>query len=115
MLQILPECGAEGRILQRELDSGNEEPQFVAGIVPVALDFVREHRGLLHQLPQRIGQLNFSVLSGLCLAQDGENLRRQHITTDDRQIGGRIRRGRLFYEIVHTMQTPPMRRAEMMP
>lgn len=61
--------------------------------MPLSLDFVGEHRGVLDELPQGVGQLNFSVLTWRRLAEDQEDLRRQDIPADDgeirRRIGGR--------------------------
>jgi hypothetical protein len=93
LLQELAERRSQRWVLERQFHGGNEESEFVARIVPLSLDFVGEHRGVLDELPQGVGQLNFSVLTRRRLAEDREDLRRQDIPADDgeirRRIGGR--------------------------
>ncbi len=85
-MQELAERRSQGRVFQSQFYGGDEKSEFVAGIVPLSLDFVGEHRGGLDQLTQRIRQLNFSVLARRGLAEDRENFRWQHVASDDGQV-----------------------------
>ncbi len=106
-MQKLGERRSQGRILECQFDGGDEKSELIACIMPLPLNFMREHRGVPHELPQGIGQLNFSVLARRSFPEDRKNFRRKHIAPDD----GKIRRGiggrRLFNQIFDPVQPVP--------
>ncbi len=103
-MQELAERRSQGRVLERQFHGGDEKSELVAGIVPLSFDFVGEHRGVLHELAQGIGELNFSVLPRRGLTEDRENFRRQDIASDDREIGRSIRRGGFFDQVIDPVE-----------
>src|SRR5207244_4917288 len=51
------------------------------------------------------GQLDLAIFTRLGLSQDGENLWRQDVATDNRQIGRGFGRRRFFYKPLDSMQS----------
>ena len=84
--QRLPEVGA----LEREGDVGLEEAEAVAGVVALPLEPVAEQPLLAGQHGERVGELDLAPHSRLHVLQDREDLGRQDVAADHRQVGGGV-------------------------
>lgn len=61
-----------------------------AAIEALALEFVSQHTALLGLFHQGIGDLDLAALAWLGLLDQGEDVGREDVATDDRQVGRRI-------------------------
>jgi hypothetical protein len=71
---------------KREVDHRFEEPELVAGVVADASDFAGVNRPALQQLAQPVGQLNLTGPIALGERQRREDIRRQNVAADYRQV-----------------------------
>jgi len=91
--EIFTELRPQRGILECEFNGRNEKSQLVSGIIALPLYLQRIHRRLFRQFPKCVGQLDLAIFTRPGFSKNGENVRRQHIATDDRQIGrGFVRR-----------------------
>ena len=92
--QVVAEGLREVRPAQREIHHGLEEPQLVAGVVAHAVDLAAVDRPLLQQPPQPVGQLDLAgaVLLLRGLLQRREDVGREDVAADDREVRRRLRR-----------------------
>src|SRR5438093_5687137 len=72
---------------ERKLDGRLEEAELVARVEALALERDRVHRAAGAQRPQRVGELDLAPRVGCRLGEDAEDLRRQHVAPDDREVG----------------------------
>ena len=86
---------------QREVDHRLQESELVAGVVADALDLAGVDRPRLQQLAQAVGQLDLARPVALGRRQRGEDVGRQDVAADDRQVGRRLVARRLLDEIAH--------------
>ena len=77
-------------MLQRVVDGRFEIADFFAGVVPLAFEHVAVKLALLHELPQRVGELDLASSAAAGLLQNREDLRRQDIAADDRVVRRRV-------------------------
>ena len=91
----------EIRPAQREVDHRLQESELVAGVVADAFDFAGVDRPRLQQLAQAVGQLDLAGAIALGRRQRREDIRRQHVAADDRQVGRRFVARRLLDQIAH--------------
>ena len=77
---------------QREVHHRLQEPELVAGVVADALDLARVDRPRLQQLAQAVGQLNLAGAIALGRGERREDVRRQDVAADDREVGRRLAR-----------------------
>src|SRR5262245_520162 len=89
-LQIAAKVGGEIGAGQSELDGRLEEAELVAAVVPPALELHAVHGPAGPQDPERVGQLDLAAGVGARTGQDLEDLGRQHVAADDRQIRWRV-------------------------
>ena len=89
------------RPAQREVDHRLQEPELVAGVVADAFDLAGVDRPRLQQLAQAVGQLDLAGAIALGRGQRREDVRRQHVAADDRQVRRRLVARRLLDQIAH--------------
>src|SRR2546427_10333076 len=86
---------------------GLEEAELVAGVVALADELHRVHRPALAQRAQAVRELDLATLVGRRLAEDREQVRREHVTADDGEVGGRLLGPRLLDEVVDLPHVAP--------
>ena len=86
---------------QREVDHRLQEPQLVAGVVADALHLAGVDRPRLQQLAQAVGQLDLAGAVALGRRQRREDVGRQDVAADDRQVRRRFVARRLLDQIAH--------------
>src|SRR5262245_51963115 len=84
--QIAAELAREIGPLEGQLDGGLEPAHRGPGVISGAFEFVGEDRLLLHELGDRVGQLDLAAGPALGLLELVEDLRREHVAPDDRQV-----------------------------
>src|SRR5213594_4423434 len=84
---------------ERELDGRLEEAELVARVEALALERDRVHRAAGAQSPERVGELDFAPRVRLRVGEDTKEVRRQHVASDDREVGRRLARPRLLDEV----------------
>src|SRR2546422_10539659 len=84
---------------ERELDGRLEEAELVARVEALAVERDRVHRAAGAQRPQRVGELDFAPRVRLRVGKDAKEVRRQHVASDDREVGRRLVRPRLLDEV----------------
>src|SRR3954454_23318424 len=97
-LQIIPERGTEVGARERDLARSAEPARRRPGVVASPLEFVAEALLLLQERGDPVGPLDLAVGATLGLLELVEDLRRQHVAADDRQVRRRGTRGRLLDE-----------------
>ena len=105
ILKVFLKVWSQGGVLEGKFDGRNEKPQFVPGVVSLALYLQRKHWRFLRQFPEGVGQLDLAVFPWLGLSEDGENLRRQDVATDDREIRGGFGRRGFFNQAFDPVQS----------
>src|SRR5256886_11398563 len=84
---------------ERELDGRLEEAELVARVEALAVERDRVHRAAGAQSPERVGELDFAPRVRLRVGEDTKEVRRQHVASDDREVGRRLARPRLLDEV----------------
>jgi len=74
------------RTAQREVDDGFEEAELVAGVVPHTFYLARIDRPRLQQRAQAVRQLDLASAIALGPGEGREDVGRQHVAADDREI-----------------------------
>ena len=69
--------------------------------MPLALEPHADEPSLLREHRQRVGELDLASGSGLHLLENGEDVRRQDVPADHRQIGRRRPARRLLHDPIH--------------
>ena len=87
--------------LQRIGDVGLQVAEPIAGVVPLALEAHADQPLLLRQHGERVGELDLAARARLHLLEDAEDVRRQDIPADDREVGGRGPARRLLDDLLH--------------
>src|SRR4029450_11787303 len=100
VLQVRPELGRQLRPLQRQLDRRLEPAHRRPAVVGRALELVAVDRLLLHQRLDGVRELDLAAGALLGLLELVEDLRREDVAADDRQVRRRILRLRLLDEPV---------------
>ena len=88
--EVRRELVGEVRPAQREVDDGFQEAELVAGVVADAFDLAGVDRPGLQQLAQAVGQLNLAGAIALGRGQRREDVGRQDVAADDRQVRRRF-------------------------
>ncbi len=81
---------------QREIDDGLQEPELVARVVADAVDVAAVDRPILQQPAQAVGQLNLAGAIAGRRFERGEDVRREDVAADDREIRRRFLARRLL-------------------
>src|SRR5215467_4312676 len=84
--EIGPKGFREIRTGQRHLDRGLQEPQLVPGVEAAAGEAHGVDGSPFAQAFERVGDLDLSPVVGRGLAEDGEDVRRQHVSADYREV-----------------------------
>ena len=108
--QVLAEVIAQVRTTQREVHNRLQESELVSGIVSDAVDPAAEDRPRFQQAPQTIGQLDFSRSIRLSRFEGREDVRREDVSSDYREIGRRFVAGRFLDEIIDSVDARAWRR-----
>src|SRR5581483_7591814 len=87
-----PELVAEVGTVERQLDRRPEEVDLLAEVVAARLERVAAHRLRLEQQADGVGQLQLAAGAGRDAVEGVEDLRREDVTADDRQVGGGVLR-----------------------
>src|SRR5690242_19117889 len=97
--QVLPELGTGVRPRERELDGRLEPAHRGAGVIAVALERVAEHALLVHQRLDGVGELDLAARAALRLLELLEDLGRQHVAPDHREVRRRVLGLRLLHQV----------------
>src|SRR5690606_23114889 len=73
--------------------------ELVPAVVAAAGERVRVHRLVVQQVGNGVGQLDLAAGPALRRLQLVEDLRREQVTTHDREVRGRVRRRRLLDDL----------------
>src|SRR5882672_3708227 len=92
-------------MLERELDSSNQEAELVTGVVARTFKANRVKRTPPQERTHGVSNLNLADRAGRCLLKLVEDVRRQHVTTDDCQIRRRFRKRRFFNHVPDLINT----------
>src|SRR5205807_8917428 len=92
--------------LQCEFHRGFEKAELVAGIVALAVKLERVNGTAAQEQPQRIGKLDLPARAWLHMGDRFENVRRQDIAPDDREIRRRIAGIRFLHQIADPEHLP---------
>src|SRR5690606_33519170 len=92
---------ANGKVQRRQ-----NETELLADIVPHAVEVVGVYAALRVQPADRVGQLDFPSRTDFLQFKEAEDVRRQHITSHNGEIGRRFPGRRLLDERVHAVQPP---------
>src|SRR6267142_4312281 len=92
-------------MLQRKLDSSNQETEFVAGIVTSSFKAQGIKWPLLEKRAHRVGNLNLSDSARLGLLNLVENVGRQYVAPNDCQVRRRFSKGRLLDHVLDLINT----------
>src|SRR5437667_12344624 len=98
-LEVGPKGVAQVGPRERKLDGRLEEAELVARVEALALERDRVHRAAGAQSPERVGELDFAPRVRLRVGEDTKEVRRQHVASDDREVGRRLARPRLLDEV----------------
>ena len=85
--------------LQRKIKVGGEVVHPVAGVETLTFHFYGQHAAFPCQGCKGIGQLDFPAVAGFDFTQVAEDIGRQHIASDNRQIGRSLSHSGLLYHI----------------
>ena len=88
--EVLRELSGEVRPPQREIHHRLQEPQLVARVVADAFHFAGVDRPRLQQLAQAVGELDLAGAIALGLRERREDVGRQDVAADDRQVRRRF-------------------------
>src|ERR1035441_1950817 len=75
---------------QGEFHRRFQEAQLISGIVARAFEAVGVDRAAAQQVAQGVGELDFAAAAGVDCLQRTEDLRRQNVASDDRQVRWRF-------------------------
>src|SRR5213592_5136136 len=98
-LEVGPKGVAQVGPRERKLDGRLEEAELVARVEALALERDRVHRTAGAQRPEGVGQLDLAARVRRRVDEDAEDVRRQHVASDDREVGRRLVRPRLLDEV----------------
>src|SRR5438094_743519 len=98
-LEVGPKGVAQVGPRERKLDGRLEEAELVARVEALALERDRVHRTAGAQPPEGVGELDLAARVRRRVDEDAEDVRRQHVASDDREVGRRLVRPRLLDEV----------------
>src|SRR5881296_2418063 len=103
-LKILAERLAKIVPAQGKFHRRLQEPQLVARVIAIAFETVGVDGPAAQQLLEPVGQLNLPARPRLDMSEALEDLRRQDVASDDREIRRRFRRLGLFHHVADSKQ-----------
>src|SRR5215467_8996897 len=105
--EVLPKPIGQIRSFQREIHDSLQKSELVARVVTRAVHLARVNRARLEQLPQPVRQLDLSGPVALDGRKGGEDVRSEHVASDDREIGWCLGSRRFLHEIANLIDPGP--------